>query len=106
MYESEENVLLKLKDSMRGREKQREKLSESVTISASEKHVATILVHSPELHIKRTTDHKEHSYDNNRQKIFLSFHLFMLACIFYLITEKLLNKLFKNFLNEHLNSAS
>lgn len=104
MYESEENVLLRLKGSVRGRKK--EALSGSDRMGTSKKQAPTILVHSPEPHIKQTTEHKQHSYGNNRLKTLLSFSLFMLECVFYFITGKILNKLFKDFLYEHLNSAS
>lgn len=55
MYESEENVLLKLKGSMKGREK--EALSGSDRTGTSKKQMLTVLVHSPELHVKQTTEH-------------------------------------------------
>lgn len=56
MYDSEENVLLKLKESMRGRKRETE--SEPVRMCASSKHAPMILVHSSDLSVKQTTEHE------------------------------------------------
>lgn len=56
MYDSEENVLSKLKESMRGRN--RETDLEPVRMCASNKHAPTILVYSSDLSVKQTTEHK------------------------------------------------
>lgn len=59
--------------------------------------VAQICISSRQQNTNRTL-----RITTDKRQIFFSFCIFMRAYVFYLVTEKLLNKLFKNFLNEHL----